>query len=104
MTQLKDSHMPPNDFTWRILLRIDPVVRFCFTHHFQVCTSSGSCQGPAELEGDKMPDVEVAKKDKQPNDCSNQAFNHLLRYYSERLKEKVPAPSAVHFPPWNGIR
>lgn len=25
MTQLKDSHMPPNDFTWGILLRIDPV-------------------------------------------------------------------------------
>lgn len=61
MTQLKDSHMPPNDFTWGILLRIDPVVLFCFTHHFQVCTSSGSCQGPAELERDKMPDVAVAK-------------------------------------------
>lgn len=35
-----------------------------------------------------MPDVEVVKKDKQLNECIDQAFNHLLRYYNERLKEK----------------
>lgn len=68
------------------------MVRLRFTNHFQVCTSSGSRQGPAELEEDKMPDVEVVKKDKQSNECSNQDFNHLLRYYSERLKEKCQLP------------